>query len=98
MIELDSKQLALVTSILKRHLTNCEVYAFGSRVHGSACKYSDLDLVLKSEQAIAWKTMDALKDDFSFSDLPFLVDLLDWHKLSDDFLAAIEAELYSIPM
>jgi len=98
MIELDSRQLALITTILKRHLSNCEVYAFGSRVHGGARKFSGLDLVLKSEQAIEWRTMDALKDDFSFSDLPILVDLLDWNILSEDFLAAIEADLYSIPM
>jgi len=98
MIELDSEYLAKVKSILRQHLTHCEVYAFGSRVNDSSRKYSDLDLVLKAEHAIDWKTMDTLKDDFSFSDLPILVDLVDWHKLSEEFLSAIQAELVRFPL
>jgi len=97
-IDLENKHLELVKAILRRHLTHYEVYAFGSRVTNRARKYSDLDLVIRGERAIEWQTLENIKDDLSFSNLPILIDVMDWNKLSESFLAAITNELEKLPI
>ena len=95
MIDLEVKYLTEVKSILKNRIPHCEVGVFGSRVEGSAKKYSDLDLVLVSKEKIDWRVIEELKDTFAESDLPFIVDILDWNSISDTFQKTI-LEQYEI--
>ena len=92
MIDLDKHYLAAITEILKRHVADCEVRAFGSRVSGGAERYSDLDLVVVGKERLNWRRLDALKDAFAQSDLPIMVDVLDWHAASEEFRKIIEPQ------
>ena len=92
MLDLDKKYLEKVKRILGEIVPGCEVRAFGSRVNGLAWKYSDLDLVLIAGKKIADRRIARLKDAFSESDLPFMVDVLDWNDISEDFRKIIEKE------
>lgn len=92
MIDLDEKSLNLVRAILKKHLPNIEVKAFGSRVTGKAKPYSDLDLVIIGKKAIPIEKLNEIKFEFSNSDLPILVDLIDWQAISDSFREKIKAD------
>lgn len=85
MIDLPEKDLELVRAILRREVPDCEVRAFGSRVTGRARKYSDLDLAIVSDAPLDWSRLEALKDAFAESDLPILVDVLEWNSISADF-------------
>lgn len=85
MIDLDSEYLEQVRALLSKHLPECEVRVFGSRVTGQARKYSDLDLALIGEHEIDWRKIEALKDAFSASDLPIVIDLVDWHAIDESF-------------
>ncbi len=89
MIDVSEADLAVVLEILAQHVPDCTVRAFGSRVRGGARPYSDLDLVVIGPAPLDWRRIEALKDAFSESDLPFLVDVLDWHTLSETFRALI---------
>jgi predicted nucleotidyltransferase len=80
----------MVKSILHKHLNGIEVRAFGSRVRGTAKEWSDLDLAVVSERKLRPEIVGNLKDDFAESDLPFRVDVLDWHEISPDFRKLIE--------
>lgn len=66
-----------------------EVRVFGSRVNGNPQKYSDLDIVLVGSHKLDWRKLERLKDAFSESDLPIIVDVHDWHTLSDQFKSII---------
>ena len=57
----------------------------GSRANGTARRFSDLDLALISPKPIPWEQMEAVKDAFSESDLPIMVEVLDWHEASAGF-------------
>ncbi len=92
-IQLESAHYQLVLAILTECLPNQEVYAFGSRVTGKARRYSDLDLVVIGEKALSLAKKSAVQEAFSESDLPWKVDLLDWHELSDGFREAIKPQL-----
>jgi predicted nucleotidyltransferase len=90
MIDIDEKYLAQIRRILGEHVPDCEVRAFGSRIEGKAKKFSDLDLALVGGEKLSWRRIESLKDAFSSSDIPIIVDVIDWHAISDEFRAVIE--------
>ena len=71
-----------------------EVWAYGSRVNGNAHDGSDLDLVAFSNNGIPFppETMATIKRNIQESNIPILVQLFDWHQLSEQFRKTIEAE------
>jgi len=81
-----------VSDILKEHVPEYTVWAFGSRVQGRAKKYSDLDLAIMSEESLPLTKIADLKEAFDESDLVFKVDLVDWATTSHAFRQIIEAE------
>lgn len=91
MIDLDARQLAIVQSVLARHVPECEVRAFGSRVQGTAKPYSDLDLAVIGPAPLSGERLAALREALSESDLPIRVDVLDWHAITENFRQIIAA-------
>lgn len=94
-MDVKSVHLEIVKAILKKHLAGIEVRAFGSRVRGAPKAWSDLDLAVVSEKELKPEIIDAMKTDFAESNLPFRVDILDWHGISPEFRALI-AEKYEV--
>ncbi len=92
MIDLDEKYLQEVKAILKEHVPDCEVRAYGSRVRDKAWKYSDLDLAIVGTKKIDQRKLIVIKEALAESDLPIMVDVLDWHAISDEFRNVIEKE------
>lgn len=92
MIDLEEKYLQEVLRILETHVPDCEVRAFGSRVTGTAEKFSDLDLALISSENLDWRKIERLKGAFSASDLPISVDVVDWNATSEEFRKRLENE------
>ncbi|MSU51589.1 MAG: nucleotidyltransferase domain-containing protein [Opitutus sp.] len=86
--DLRRELLRLITT----HLPHEEVWAFGSRVNGTAHAASDLDLVVRHPADLNVRQGSGfweLKEAFSESNLPFLVDLLDWAALPPTFWPSI---------
>jgi predicted nucleotidyltransferase len=91
MIDLRPDHLEIVKSVLAAHVPEAEVRAFGSRVTSTAVDYSDLDLVIVGDRKIDRQTLYRLEEAFEESDLPFRVDVLDWHRISESFRKVIGA-------
>jgi predicted nucleotidyltransferase len=91
MIDLEARHLETVRRILAAHLPLVEVRVFGSRVRGTSGRFSDLDLAIVGDGPLPVDRLEALRDAFSASDLPILVDVLDWHAVSPAFRAVIDA-------
>lgn len=92
MIDVAPLYLKIIQDILTKHLENCEVYAFGSRVKGTADKYSDLDLVIAAKTKLPYKILYSLKDEFAESDLPFRVEIMDWQRIPYGFRKVIKTQ------
>ena len=90
MIDVNPNHLDTVTRILAGHVPECEVRAFGSRVTWTAKDYSDLDLAVVGARALDPDALRRLKEAFEESDLPFRVEVLDWHAISSAFQGVIE--------
>lgn len=84
-LELTPRQLATVQSILATHVPNLEVRAFGSRVQGTARRFSDLDLTIMGAEPLGIARLGELRQAFSESDLPMKVDVVDWATTSAVF-------------
>ena len=90
MIELSAAQRDTVLTILTAHVPGCEVRAFGSRVTGRVKPYSDLDLAVVGAARLDLDVFRRLREAFEESELPFRVDVLDWHGVSAEFRHIIE--------
>lgn len=95
-IDLNPTHLETIQCILNEHVPDCEVRAFGSRAKWNARDYSDLDLAVVGQQPLGWRVLGRLETAFRESDLPFKVDVLDWHDISDKFREMIRNECISI--
>ncbi len=84
-IALDAPAWREVRRILQKQVPEWAVWAFGSRVMGNAKPYSDLDLVVMTDQPLSLARMADLKAAFDESDLPFRVDIVDWAATSPAF-------------
>jgi uncharacterized protein len=91
-LDLPPAHAEIVRRVLAAHLPRVEVWVYGSRVDGSAHDGSDLDLVLRHPDAVPveHRRLSALKDAFTESELPILVDLFDWARLPETFRQEIE--------
>nr|MBS0019691.1 nucleotidyltransferase domain-containing protein [Gammaproteobacteria bacterium] len=92
LIDIRPNQWGIVRDILQKHVAQYEVWAFGSRAEWSAKPYSDLDLAVITNRPLPLAVSAALADDFSESDLPWKVDLVDWATTSEAFRKVIERE------
>lgn len=86
-LDLRPEWLELLRRLLAEHLPGAEVWAYGSRVNGTAHEGSDLDLVARNPDDPGrplpglWPLREALSE----SDLPILVDVLDWALIPESF-------------
>lgn len=90
MIDLNPSHLETVKRILAEHVPDCEVRVFGSRVTWTAKDYSDLDLAIVGPRALDSERLRLLREAFEESDLPFRVDVIDWHAISAAFRKVVE--------
>ena len=91
-LHLSARHRAMLEALLKEHLPEVEVWAYGSRVNGESHDGSDLDLVLrgpglaKIDISRLVDFEEALRD----STVPFLVEAHDWARLPESFHRVIE--------
>ncbi|MCZ0931951.1 MAG: methyltransferase domain-containing protein [Oligoflexia bacterium] len=92
-IKLSIKYKKQIICLFEKHASDVEVWAYGSRVSGDCHSGSDLDLVLRAEKLnkIQPEKMNNLIEAFTESNIPFLVELRDWARLSDSFKKEIES-------
>jgi len=81
--------LEVLGANLPRH---AKAWVFGSRASGRARRYSDLDLAIDAGRRLTLDEMARLTEAFSDSDLPYRVDVVDWHGLDDRFRRLIAGE------
>ncbi len=91
LIKMDKQHKELVLTILKKNIpANTLVWVFGSRANRKPKLFSDLDLALDAGSPLPYSTLIDLKHDFDESELPYKVDLVDWHSIDKSFQEIID--------
>uniref|UniRef100_C6DYZ6 DNA polymerase beta domain protein region n=1 Tax=Geobacter sp. (strain M21) TaxID=443144 RepID=C6DYZ6_GEOSM len=87
MLDLRPECLEIVRQLLAVHAPYAEVWAYGSRVQGTSHDGSDLDLVVRNPEDLTKPQPDLflLKDALSESNIPILIDVLDWAQIPESF-------------
>lgn len=94
-LHLSDSELTIVHSILERHLSGRNVWAFGSRATGVRLKrFSDLDLAIDGNLSIIENAR--LSEAFDHSSLPMKVDLVPLEGMSAEFLQRVERDFIRI--
>jgi predicted nucleotidyltransferase len=97
-IDLPPPDLTILRQVLRDHLPpRASVWVFGSRVTGSARRYSDLDLALQDDAPLDWGILAQLKDALSESDLTVKVDLVDLLAVDKAFREFIKNQMVHLP-
>jgi len=91
-LDLPAADLQILLRLLEQHVPEAEIWAYGSRISGRAHAGSDLDLVLRNPARLdqPLERLYAVRDALSESDLPILVDVLDWARLPEAIRREIE--------
>ena len=92
MINIAPKEREIIINIIKKHLPDAKVLAYGSRVTGKAKTYSDLDLAINNDAPISVKLLGKLIEDLQESSLPYRVEIIDWHTISSEFQKIVKKD------
>ncbi|MES2477375.1 MAG: nucleotidyltransferase domain-containing protein [Verrucomicrobiota bacterium] len=90
-LDLSASQRESLLALLHNHLPGVTVWAYGSRVKGSARPNSDLDLVVFATPDQRPQVSE-LKDALDESNIPFRVDLHVWDEVPERFHEIIRNE------
>ena len=91
-LHLKAQYREMLMSLLREHLPDVEVWAYGSRVNGRSHDGSDLDLVLRGPglREIPLDQLTGFEDAMRESNIPILVEARDWTRLPERFHREIE--------
>jgi len=93
MICVSDYEMKIILDIIKTYAPYCSVLAFGSRYKWTPTDSSDLDLafVQSNNEKLSLHQLGELREAFSESNLPYKVDVLDYHGISESFRGIIDA-------
>ena len=93
-LHLQPKHRRALERLLRAHLPDVEVWAYGSRVNGRSHDGSDLDLVLRGPglREIPSDRLGDFEEAVRESNIPFLVEARDWVRLPERFHGEIERD------
>lgn len=83
-----------VWSILKAY--PYRFFYYGSRVTGGFSRASDLDLLVKGPKTLDLSVLEDIRQRFDCSALPMVVNLVDYHQLSERFYRNIADDLVAV--
>jgi len=89
-LNLADTELKEILAILKKQVPDYEVWAFGSRARGEAKPFSDLDIVVMTEQPLSFEKRADIEAAFDESNLVFKVDVVDWASTAEPFRKIID--------
>jgi len=97
--DISTQEFEIVNRILSQNLPKtCQAWVFGSRAKHQTKFNSDLDLALSSKEPIDQAIISRIKDEFTDSDLPYTVDVLDIQSIEPYFQAIIDRYKVLFPL
>ncbi len=92
-LNLSNRYREQLEALLREHVPDVEVWAYGSRVSGESHEGSDLDLVLRGPalEPLGAEFLD-LTEALEQSNIPILVQAHDWARLPESFHKEIERD------
>ena len=93
-IDIKKQDLLILQEIFSNYPN---AFLFGSRVKGTNKEYSDLDVCFIGEKELSDLEISLLKEKCENSNISFVVDIIDYHKISPSFRKIIDETKVSFP-
>jgi predicted nucleotidyltransferase len=84
-MNLEPKFISLIKNIISKHLPQAEIFIFGSRTTKTNQEFSDVDIAIKCDE-LTFSSLALIKFDLEESDLPYKVDVANYHDLDEKIL------------
>jgi predicted nucleotidyltransferase len=98
-LDMRQEHVAVVQHVLRQYLpAGTQAFVFGSRAHGAARPYSDLDLALEWSRPLELDLLGQIAEALSESDLPYRVDIVDLTTVDPAFRVRIAADCIPLPI
>jgi len=83
---MNSKDLEIIQEIINKYIdpSQNKVFVFGSQATDTARRSSDLDIGIEGSELKPITYFD-IKSAFEESDIPYIVDIVDFSKVTDNF-------------
>ena len=84
----DSKIIALIKSILRKHIpdSNYKIFIFGSRASSTGDKRSDIDIGIEGPKPIDLSILGLIREELEeSSDIIYKIDVVDFKSVSSKF-------------
>lgn len=95
MIDLDTKYITYINTVISKYLNEYKLFLFGSRAKGTAKKYSDIDLAIKAD-GFTTSIKNRIEFEFENSTLPYEVDIVDLNNITEEFKKLINDSMVEI--
>ena len=97
-LQLSPRHRHVLKDLVREHLPDTEVWAYGSRGDDRGHEGSDLDLVLRGPglNEISCERLTDFGEAIRESTIPFRVQVRDWARLSERFRREVEAEYVAV--
>jgi DNA polymerase sigma len=91
-LHLPPHYLQILLPLLRQHVPQAQVWAYGSRISNDYYEASDLDLVVRHPHDLTQpcESIDALQAALVESDIPIQVQVVDWARIPAAFRDEIE--------
>ena len=70
-------------------MPEAKIYLYGSRARGTNAEWSDIDLALDTGKKLPRLTVGELRDIMVATNIPYKVDIVDFHNITDAMQKAI---------
>lgn len=80
---LNERYKSKLIEIIHKHIPQCKIYLFGSFARGSQGQGSDIDLGLDNKKIIPLRLIGNIKEAIEDSTIPYNVDVVDVHSVSE---------------
>ncbi|MGA9866210.1 MAG: nucleotidyltransferase domain-containing protein [Acetobacteraceae bacterium] len=98
-IDMRDGDAEIVLDILGHFLPHgARAFVFGSRAHGGARQYSDLDLAIEWKRPLGLDVTARIAEAFSESDLPYKVDIVELSTIEPEFRARIARDMVRLSL
>lgn len=94
-IGVTEQEQKIVFDILSKY-KEYSFYFYGSRVKGTYEKTSDLDILIKGKKEMPLSVLARIKEKMDESNLPYIVNFTDYHKIDESFYDQIKEDLVLI--
>jgi len=86
----------IIRNILAPYINKTEFFYYGSRVKGNFEKTSDLDILIKGSEEFSSDELETIKFLFDKSDLPYIVNFVDFYRIDESFYNMIKKDLVNV--